>query len=64
MVPSSAALLGNLLYQVVNLTFGLTPIAPRTFLLPPEYALSLFDSRPELSYSASRSERLIRSAKC
>ena len=38
---------------------GLMPLASCTFLLPPVCALSLTWSRPELSYSASRSERLI-----
>ena len=55
-VPSNTALSGNPLCQVVNLTFGLTPMAPHTSLLPPECALSLPGFRPELSYSASRSE--------
>ena len=43
---------------------GLTPLAPRTSLLPLVCALSLTRSRPELSYSASRWERLIRPTKC
>ena len=34
-------------------TLGLTPLAPRTFLLPPVCALSLTGSRPDLSYLAS-----------
>ena len=42
---------------------GLTPMAPRTSLLPPGCAVSLFGSRPELSYSASWSERVIRPTK-
>ena len=42
---------------------GLTPMAPRTSLLPPGCAVSLFGSRPELSYSASRSERVIQPTK-
>jgi len=42
---------------------GLTPMASRTSLLPPGCAVSLFGSRPELSYSASRSERVIRPTK-
>ena len=62
-VLSSAAPSGSQLYQVVNLTFGLTPMAPRTSLLPPECALSLPSFWPELSYSASRSERVIRPTK-
>ena len=45
-------------------TLGLTPLAPRTPLLPLVCALSLTGSRPELSYSASRSEWLIRPTKC
>ena len=45
-------------------TLGLMPLAPRTSLLPPVCALSFTGSRPELSYSASRSERLIRPTKC
>ena len=40
-VPSSAAPSGNPLCQVANLTLGLMPMAPRTSLLPPEWALSL-----------------------
>ena len=43
---------------------GLTPLAPRTSLLPLVCTLSLTRSRPELSYSASWSERLIRPTKC
>ena len=35
---------------------GLTPLALRTSLLPLVCALSLTWARPELSYSASRSE--------
>ena len=35
---------------------GLTPLAPRTFLVPLVCALSLTRSWPELSYSALRSE--------
>ena len=57
--PSSAAPLGILpVYQEVRAqhALGLTPLAPRTPLLPPVFALSLTGSRPELSYSASRSE--------
>ena len=61
--PPRSTLLGSPLCQVVNLTFGLTPIAPRTSLLPPECALSLFGSQPEFSYSASRSKRVIQPTK-
>ena len=43
---------------------GLTPLAQRTPLLPPMCALSLTEARPELSYSASWSERLIQKTKC
>ena len=43
---------------------GLTPLAPRTSLLPLVCALSLTRSQPELSYSAMRSERVIQPAKC
>ena len=60
--PSSAAPLGILpVCQEVQArpALRLTPLAPRTFLLPPVYTLSLTRSWPELSYSASWSERLI-----
>ena len=43
---------------------GLTPLAPHTSFLPPVCALSLTRALPELSYSASRSKRLIRPTKC
>ena len=43
---------------------GLMLLALRTSLLPPVCALSLTGARPELSYSASWSERLIRPTKC
>jgi hypothetical protein len=42
---------------------GLTPMSPSTSLLSPRCNLP-FDSWPELYYSASRSERLIRRTKC
>ena len=45
-------------------TLGLMPLALHTSLLPPVCTLSLTGSRLELSYSASRSERLIRPTKC
>ena len=41
---------------------GLKPLALRTSLLSPGYALSLIGSQPKLSYSALRSKRLIRPA--
>jgi len=43
---------------------GLTPLASHTSLLSLVCALSLTVSWPELSYSASWSERLIRPTKC
>ena len=61
--PHSAALLGSPLCQEVNLSFRLTLMAPRTFLLPLECALSLLDFWPELSYLGTRSERVIQPTK-
>ena len=45
-------------------TLGLTPLALCTSLLPLVCALSLTEAWPELSYSASRSERLIQPTMC
>jgi hypothetical protein len=66
-VPISATPLGILpVCQEVQArpTLGLTPLAPHTSLLPPVCALSLNGSKPELSYSALRSERLMWPTKC
>jgi hypothetical protein len=46
----------------ITLPLGLTP-ARHTSLLPPMCTLPLNESRPQLSYSASRSEWVIRPAK-
>ena len=57
--PINAAPLGILpVYQEVQArpTHGLTPLAPRTSLLPLVCAHSLTGSRPKLSYSALWSE--------
>ena len=52
-------------YQEVQAwpTLGLTPLAPRTSLLPPMCTLSLTGSWPKLSYSASWLEQVVQLAK-